>query len=410
VASARRDRRLVYLLLAGLAAALAAQDTVRTGLEGLAWQSPETVHAAERALVTALRAPLLGAKDCAAALQCWFDGRTADARGDKAAAIAAWEAGTRALTDLHDLPPPPWPDTSGARLTPQTGITGADLYLLDAFVVRWSSDAGTQFGLFMVPRSRPQGHRFPLLVYVHGGSAGLGRQEIAWLAEQCRKGYAGLAPALRGQPLADASVPQMSGYRCAGRTDDPAGAAGDLLAALQGTQAMPVVRPDGCALVGVGRGATAALLAAAHSSMPACVAVADARQLDPFRAYWTRMSRGENTWPDWANFCSREPAEQLASMHRRSVVHQAGGIRCPVLMLLPDGPADSLDAQAHRDVAAAVRAAGAEAVPEVQPGAARDFTDTLDSEPGRKALRRMLEFVYRHVPSDDGKDTLLTPP
>ncbi len=405
-----RHGRLLCLFWAGLAGGLLAQGSVRTGLEGLAWQSPDTVHATERALIEALRGPLLGAKDCAAALQYWFDGRMAEARGDKGAAIAAWAAGVRAVADLRDLPTPPWPDPGQPRLVPRHSVSSAGLYLVDAFVVQWQTVDGHQFGLFMVPGTRPGGHRFPLLTYVRGGLAGLRQDEVAWLADQCRKGYAVLAPGLPGQPLTEAAVPQMSALRGAGAPGDPARDATAVVAAVQSTQSMPVVRPGRCALIGLGRGANVALLAAARSSLPACVAVGDASQLNPFRAYWARMNRGENTWPDWATFCNLEPAEQLATMRQRSVAHQAGSVPCPVLLLHPDGLAGSLDEQAYQDVAEARRHAGVETERRALPGAARGFADDPASDIGRQALRQLIDFVYRFVPSDDGKDALLLAP
>lgn len=412
VLSAPRIRRLCCLLLAGLAGGLVAQDAVRTGLEGLIGQSSASLHASERALVEAVRGPLLGAQTCANALQFWFDGRTAEARGDKASAIASWEAGLKALTDLHDLPVPTWPDLGEPCLKPQHAASGPDLYLVDAFAVQWKSDAGSQYGLFMVPSSRPAGHRFPLLTYVHGGLTGLQEREITWLAEQCRKGYAVLAPALRGQPLVDGAAAALAAYRGEGVADDPAGEASDVLAALLGAQGLPVVRPGGGALVGVGRGASSALLVAARSPLPACLAVADAdaRHLNPFRAYWSRMSRGENIWPGWSAFCSREPAAQLAALRQQSVAHQAAAIRCPVFMLRDEGTADSLASQAHGDVAEALRARGVAVTVETLPGSAPGFSAELTAASGREARRRLLSFTYRYVPSDDGKDALLRPP
>lgn len=410
VAARFRHGRLLCLFWAGLAGGLFGQDSVRTGLEGLAWQSPDTVHATERALIEALRDPLLGARDCAAALQYWFDGRLADVRGDKGAAIAAWVAGIGALANLRDLPAPPWPDPGQPRLVPRHGVSGSGLYLVDAFVVQWQTVDGDQFGLFMVPGTRPGGHRFPLLTYVRGGLAGLRQHEVAWLADQCRKGYAVLAPGLPGQSLAEAAMPQMSALRGAGAPGDPARDATAVVAVMQTTQSLPVVRPGRCALIGLGRGANVALLAAARSSLPACVAAGDASQLNPFRAYWARMNRAENTWPDWAAFCNLEPAEQLATMRQRSVAHQADSIRCPVLLLQPDGLAGGLDGQAYHDVAEALRHAGVATELRALPGAARGFADDPASETGCQALRQLIDFVYRFVPSDDGKDALLLAP
>jgi dienelactone hydrolase len=373
-------------------------------------QSPETIHESERPLVEALREPLLGALDCAVALQCWFDGRTAEARGDKEAAATAWAAGGTALSGLRALPAPTWPSSADVRLRPLQAVLGEPLYLVTAFVVSWTTDAGVQYGLLMVPQSVPKGHRFPLLVYAHRGQAGIGVDEITWLGEQCRKGYAVMAPGRRGQALADASIESMKPYRSEGQAPDPAGEATDVLTAMQGAAALPAVRPEACALIGLGSGAVAALLAASRSPLPACVAVAEAEHLNPFREYWSRVARRENRWPDWEAFCNLEPAAQLTAMLQRSVAHQAAAIRCPVLLLLPEESAGTLEEEAHRDVVARVTEAGQKALLEIPAGTRHGFTDDLGGAPAREALRRLGQFAYRHVPPDDGKDALSTPP
>jgi dipeptidyl aminopeptidase/acylaminoacyl peptidase len=344
-------------------------------------------------------------------LQCWFDGRTADSKGDKAAAAAAWEAGLGALTSRCEVVAPVWPALPESRLRPLHTMRGPSLYLVAGFVVSWKSDAGQQYGLLMVPEALPQGHRFPVFVYVHRGREGLGRAEIAWLAEQCRRGYAVVAPALRGQPLADEAYPELARYRCEGVADTfgAAGESSDVLTAMLGAAALPVARPDACALLGLGAGAVPALLAAARSPIPSCVAVADAGCLDPFRYYWVRMARGENCWPDWAVFCNREPAEQLAAMARQSVAHQAGAIRCPVLLLLSEESAGTVGEEAHRDLLRRLTQAGREARLETVPGSRPGFADEVAAESCQEALRRLARFAYALAPPDDGKDALLKP-
>jgi hypothetical protein len=383
---------------------------VRTGLEGLAWQSSETIHETERPLVEALRAPLLEAMDCSAALQYWFDGRTAEVQGDRGAAATAWAAGKKALSGIQPLPAPVWPTLGEGRLRPLRQIEGPELYLVTAFVVTWTTGAGVQHGLLMVPQSIPKGHRFPLLVYVHHGQDGIDGNEIAWLAEQCRKGYAVMAPGRRGQPLAVQVLESLQAYRSEGIAADAAGTATDIVAALQGATALPVVRPEACALLGLGDAAASALLAAARSPVPACVAVAEAEHLNPFRDYWSRLARRENRWPEWEAFCDQEPAAQLASLAQRSVAHQAATIRCPVIMVLSEESVGTLDEEAHRDVVATLTQAGREVLLEIPAGTRRRFTTDLSAAPAREALRRLGRFAYRYVPPDDGKDALLTPP
>jgi hypothetical protein len=401
--------QVLCLCLALLLFPLAAEETVRTGLEGLAGQSAETIHETERPLVEGLKEPLLEALDCSAALQLWFDGRTAEARGDKGAAAAAWAAGRAALSGLQPLPAPVWPSTAAVRLRPLQAAQGEPLYLVTAFVISWTTDAGVQYGLLMVPQSVPKGHRFPLLVYVHRGQDGIAADEVTWLGEQCRKGYAVVAPGRRGQPLADPSMESLRPYRSEGLTTDIAGESTDVVTAMQGAATLPVVRPTACALLGLGSGAAGALLAASRSPLPACVAVAEAERLNPFRDYWNRLARRKNGWPDWETFCNREPAAQLADMAQRSVVHQAAGIPCPVLMLLPEESVGTLDEEAHRDVVARLTQAGREVLLEIPAGTHRGFTADIGAAPAQEALRRMGRFVYRFVPPDDGKDAQIVP-
>lgn len=400
----------VLLLLLTLGGRPAAGAQIRAGLEGLAWQSPETMHARERALVDALAEPLLAARDCNAALQCWFDARTADARGDKEAALKAWDAGLRALSaPLPLLPEPAAADLSKVRLMSVQRLGGPELYLVDSMVVRWTSPAGTQYGLCMVPSSRPAGHRFPLLVYVHGGLEGLIAEEVVWLGELCRQGYVVLAPALGGQPLVSASLPGLAALRSEGPAGDAAADAIEVAALMEGARSSTAVDPDRCALLGLGHGASVALLAAARSTRPSCVAVAEARRLNPFRSYLARLQRGENTWSDWADFCNLPPAEQLAWLRRQSVAHAAATIRCPVFLGLYESDAGGLEEQFHRDVLAALPADGAggrlEVLPDRRPAAEGKVAEAVC----RKTLRRLVAFVRTVAPPDDGKDALLTP-
>lgn len=406
-------RRTILALGLGLAVAAtgrSAERTVRTGLEGILWQSYDSVHPAERAFIEAARGPLLEGRDCAAALQLWFDGLAASSRGDKEAAVRAWEAAREALAGPAEVLSSSWPELPAGRLRPLDLVKGLVLYLVHTFTITWVSDAGRQYGLLMVPKTIPPGHRFPLFVYVHSGQAGLSLAEAAWLGEQCRRGYAVVAPALRGQPLGGETLPELARYRCEGVPGDPWGDAADVVSVMVGAAALPVVRAGSCALVGLGSGAAPALLAAAHSAMPGCVAVADAERLNPFRAYWSCMARDAKGWPEWPVFCSREPAEQLAAMARQSAAHQAGSIRCPVLMLLPEESLATLDEEAHRDVLRALGAGGAEASLETVAGARRGFTRDAGSDQCQEALRRLARFARGRVPPDDGKDALLPPP
>ncbi|NLF16937.1 MAG: hypothetical protein GX595_06730 [Lentisphaerae bacterium] len=405
-----RHGLMVVAVLLALGGQPAARAQIRAGLEGLAWQSPETMHARERALVDALAEPMLAARDCSAALQSWFDARTADARGDKEAALKAWDAGLKALAaPLPLLPEPAVADLSRVRLVSVQRLGGAELYLVDGMVVRWTSPAGTQYGLCMVPSSRPEGHRFPLLVYVHGGLEGLKADEVLWLGEQCRQGYVVLAPALGGQPLVSGSLPDLAALRSEGPAGDAAADAVEVMALMHGARLSTAIQADRCAVLGLGHGATVALLAASRSGLPSCVAVAEARRLNPFRAYLARLQRGENTWSDWAAFCNLAPAEQLAGLRRQSAAHAAATLRCPVLLGLYQSDTGGLEEQAHRDVLAALPADGPGGRLEVLPDRRSAGTGKTPETVCRRTLRSLVDFIRTVVPPDDGKDALLAP-
>ena len=178
---------------------------------------------------------------------------------------------------------------------------------------------------------------------------------------------------------------------------------------MQGARASAVVRAGRCAVLGLGHGATVALLAAAWSGMPSCVAVAEARRLNPFRAYLARLQRGENTWPEWATFCNLPPAEQLARLRRQSAVHAAAALRCRVLLGLYRSDTGGLEEQAHRDVLAALPTDGAGGRLEVLPDRRSAGTGKTPETVCRRTLRSLVDFIRTVVPPDDGKDALLAP-
>lgn len=405
---------MLSAVLAVLALATAAAQTkVRTGLEGLAWQAPTSVHATEQELVNALRDPLLEARDCRQALQHWFDGREANSRGAKQEAIAEWKAGLADIGDLGPIETTAVSPVRGVSMKPLLRIEGRSVYLLSGFVVTWDIGGMPHFGLFLIPENRPEGHRYPLFVFLNDVSDGLTAQDVAWLGRLARKGYAVLAPGLPGRRLlseeVDLSVADT--FVSSGDTDDLLGAVEAVWGAVTASGSFPVVRGDSPALVGVGVGGTVALLALGLSPVCGCVIAIDAWRINPFRFYWARMARGENLWDDWARFCSRSPAEQLRAMAAESPAHRNENLSSDTLLILPTAERESLNHRAHGDVLARIEdqaaGTGAEIKLMFADGDVRAFTRRGRDQPGHHTFRLISRFLYRHAPPDDGFERMI---
>ncbi|MBN2450633.1 MAG: hypothetical protein JXR77_09600 [Lentisphaeria bacterium] len=382
--------------------------TVRTGLEGIAWQSPETLHRGERAFVEALRDPLLAARDCRAALEHWFGGRTADARGDKEGAAAAWAAAVQALEGVAELGKPGWDEPGSPAPGRLFALEGDGLSMVQGYGVSWRFGERSQYGLLMLPARRPLGHRFPLLVYLCAGLDGLSRDEVAALGRQCRKGYAVVAMALRGECLLrpEPGFGAVDRYVSDGDPLDLRGSAWDVCAAIRGTWRLEVVRSDTHALVGSGRGGTVALLAAMHAPRPACVVAVDCWNLNPFRSYWQRVARLANCWEDWEIFCTREVEDQLLRMRSWSVVHDGEELAGPILLVSNRGDAGGCEDLAEKDflgrAAAGDRQLEAHRVETMASPLPIGAGGGNDNHVYRLASR----FLHSHYPPDDGRGTL----
>ena len=381
----------------------------RTGLEGLAWQSPETMQSSERALVEAMRQPLLAAKDCSRALDLWFAGRAADAKGKRDDAIAVWVEAAGCLANLPDLPAGPSFDAMCKPAVPLMKIEGSGVYLVLTYVVKWKTGADAQHGILLVPERFPQGHRYPLLVYVHDGGAGLPIEDMHWLSEQCRRGYAIFVPGLPGQPVITwtEKVSPAAAIRSAGDAGDVRQAVRHVSSGINACLQLPVIRHNQVTLIGIGRGGTIALLAAAEEPRSAGVIAVDAPRLNPFRLYWDRMMRGSNTWTTWAGFCKRDPKDQLQTMLSESPTHHAGGIHCPVLMILPESERNGSRYLMLQDVVDALATPPKDVATEWIDGQVRDVVQDWTTGAGQAGHRRMMAFLYEHYPPDDGVDAVL---
>jgi dienelactone hydrolase len=373
-------------LLAGLLVAFGALggDTVRPGLEGLDYAYPGDMTKAEAKLVDALGKPLIEGMDCEAALQAWFDGRLADVKKKPEEAKADWERGLTLVKDLKPLPKAKWdpvPDATfkllGRFRHPQ--ITNAELW-----IVMWTVDDLKQYGVLVTPANRAPDQKFPLMLYVHGAAYGVPVYSLPWLARMAAEGYVIVGPALRGEDLfASRSVPQELAFRCEGEIENLDGEVDDALSAVSAAQKLPFVKKGEFAVIGHSFGAGVGLLAAARHPKACCVISYDAWLVNPFRFYWDRMRRGANNWLSWADFCNQPVKKQLAGLMKRSIVHNADKIHCPVLMFIGG---------------ARLKKAKKPYIYDVVPGGGHNFVLYEEDKPAKYAFAKHMEFLRKYLP------------
>lgn len=392
-------RRWLVGGLAVLALGLVAGDSVRPGLEGLDWAGPDSLTPEEAALVQALGPPLLAGKNCEAALQAWFDGRLAASQRDREGAAKLWRDGLDKLDDLQPLPQAEWgglPDASFEMIT-QFRVPGVDR--ADLWVVRWLVDDLKQYGVLVVPKERGPGQKFPLMLYMHGAAYGVPIHALPWLADMAAEGYVIIGPALRGQDLfAGYGVPRELAYRCDGKIENFDGEVDDSLAAIAAARKLPYVKPGEFAIIGHSFGSGIGLLVAARHPDTACVISYDAWLVNPFRYYWDRMRRGANNWLSWADFCNQPVAKQLSGLMKRSIVHHAERLHCPLLLFIGGAYEGSVFHLSHADFLARLDEHGKDYIYDVVPGGGHNFVLYYEDEPARYAYEKHMAFLKRHLP------------
>lgn len=378
-----------------------AGDTVRPGLEGMAW-SRKPLTAGEAALVAAMKEPFLRGKDVSQALQAWFDGRLLDVQGKQAEAEARWLAGAGLLRDLRDLPPVQWGPMPSATFR-QVGE-----FPLEAFpdvaseVVEWQVKGLKQYGVLLYPRERLAGVKYRLMLYCHGAASGVPNDFCNWLAYHLvRRGYVVIAPAMRGEPLFQEQVP-IGGQLlvCEGEIENLDGEVDDCLAMVNAAWKLPYVKPDEFGVIGHSFGAGAGLLAAARAGQSARVVISyDAWLTNPQRYSWDRMRRGANNWLSWEDFCNQPVEKQLAGLKKRSIILQAEKLEAPLLLFIGGGYEGSVFHLSHADFCQRLRALGKTFSYEVIPRGDHNFV-LRDGEPSRLALGHQVEFLQQHYPPE----------
>ena len=391
--------RVLIICLFGLALLCQAGDKVRPGLETLA-NEYRPASAEEVMVILAMQEPLLNGKDVSAALQDWFDGRLLATQRKLVEARAKWqEAKTKLEAPLDDLPPVPkrqWPD---GEFTFLEDLRVTEYPAVRCRVVSWKVGDLTQYGLLLLPREAKE-RSCRLFLYCHGAAFGIPNSFCSWLCQHLvKRNYAVIAPAMRGEDLFQRQIPiQGKQLVSEGEIENLDGEVDDCLSMLSAAWKVPEIVPGEFAMVGHSFGAGVGLLTAAVAGSK-CKAVVsyDAWLVNPQRYYWDRMRRGANNWLSWEDYCCLPPLEQLQGLQKRSVIAQAEGLECPLLLFIGGAYKGSVFHLSHEDFCRRLRQLGKEYQYQVIPEGDHNFV-LWDGEPARLALVKQEKFINLHYP------------
>jgi len=375
------------------------QLKLRPGLQNIDWEMPQAMSPEEAALVAALEKPMVAGMNVRAALECWFDGRAAVDAKDTAAAKAAFEKGLAQLNDLQPLPKPECGPNPDGTLEMLSSFSFPENDGVRSYIVSWTVDTLKQYGVLFVPESPDRARRFPLLLYTHGAAFGVPLYALPWLARMCREGYVIIGPAFRGETLfaARQKIPGMD-YTCEGKIENLDGEVNDALSAVAGALKLPFVEPGKFAIIGHSFGAGSGLLVTTRTKDVACMVSYDAWLTNPLRFAWDRMRRGPNNWLSWAEYCNQPVPDQLAGLMKRSIVHNAERINCPLLLFMGGAYDGSVFHQSHADLIAELRKYGKEFTYDVVPDGGHNFVLYYDSKPAVYAYAIHMQFLKKWFP------------
>jgi len=145
-------------------------------------------------------------------------------------------------------------------------------------------------------------------------------------------------------------------------------------------------------------GAGVGLLVAARSSDAACVVSYDAWLTNPFRYSWDRMRRAGNNWLSWEEFCNQPVADQLAGLMKRSIVHHADQIQCPLQLFIGGAYEGSVFHESHADFIAQLKKHKKTFTYDIVPDGGHNFVLYYNSTPARYAFRKHMVFLREHIP------------
>jgi dienelactone hydrolase len=397
----RRFLCVAVCLTTGMTRAVDAEPPprLRPGLQNIDWETPEAMTPEEATLVAALERPMITGMNVQAALECWFDGRAAVAAGDAGAAGAAFARGLDQLGDVQPLPKPEWAPNPDGTLELLKSFSFPENHGVRSHIVVWTVANLKQHGILLAPESPDRTRRFPLLLYSHGAAFGVPLYALPWLARMCREGYVIVGPAYRGETLfaTRQAIPGMD-YTCEGKIENLDGEVDDALSAVAGAFKLPFVQPGKFAIIGHSFGAGIGLLVTTRTTDVACMVSYDAWLTNPFRYVWDRMRRGPNNWLSWAEYCNQPVADQLAGLMKRSIVHNAERINCPLLLFMGGAYDGSVFHQSHADLIAELRKYGKDFTYDLVPDGGHNFVLYYDSKPATYAYAVHMEFLKTRFP------------
>ncbi len=392
---------LLLLILVFTGTSLFSGDTVRPGLERLSWEYQIT-DADEKALVMALKEPLLAEMNVEDALQDWFSGRLLDSQNKKLAAREKWQEGLRKLDSLSALPAFRYAAFPTAEFTVLSELKLRNFPEVELQVVSWQVANLRQYGLLLAPRLKTPGRKYRLVLYGHGAASGIPNSFCDWLAEHfVQKGYVVIAPALRGETLFQMQIP-VNGKELVsdGEIENLAGETDDCLAMLEAAWKLPFVKAGEFALIGHSFGAGVGLLTVARAGSAAKLAVSyDAWLVNPQRYYWDRMRRGANNWLSWEDFCNQPVADQLRGLQQRSLLHNVDKIEARLLLFMGGAYDGSVFHQSHADLIEKLQKSGKKFHYELVPDGDHNFV-LRDGSPAQHALKIQQKFFAEYYPAE----------
>ncbi len=372
-------------------------DTVRPGLEKIEQSMPDEE---ELAFLEAFKQPFFDGKDVSASLQCWFDGRLLSQQGQKRLAKVKWMEATHKLRELSPLPKTewaPWPDATFTTVKPLE-LPSHPTVNID--LVEWKVDNLKEYGVVLSPKNPLKDAKYPLILYCHGAAFGLPGDFLNFLAELVELGYVVIGPSMRGESVFQFPF-AINGkeLKCEGEIENLDGEVNDCLSMLSAAWKLPHVRPDEFAMLGHSFGAGVGLLAAARGGKKAKAVVSyDAWLVNPQRYYWDRMRRAPRNWDSWEDYCNQPALPQLTGLVKRSIIHNAEMIQCPLLLFIGGAYQGSVFHQSHDDFILVLEKLHKKYKYETIPNGGHNFVLYRDSLPARLAWKSQMAFLEAHYP------------
>lgn len=372
-------------------------DTVRPGLEGIEYSQPSKEEAA---FLAAVGKPLMEGLDVTEAMEAWFDGRLLETHRKPELARDKWIEALSKLDNLQPLPVAPFeaaPDASFTKVADLTLRKHPDVAMQ---VVQWKCGTLTEYGTLMFPKQLKEGARYPLILYCHGAAFGIPLNFSDFLADLVKQGYVIAAPAMRGEPLFQMDF-EINGklLKCEGEIENLDGEVDDCLSMLSATWKLPFVHPNEFAMLGHSFGSGVGLLTAARAGTQAKAVVSyDAWLVNPQRYYWDRMRRAPRNWDSWEDYCNQPVRPQLLGLIKRSVIHHADKLQCPLLLFMGGAYNGSVFHQSHADFTARLKQLGKPFEYVLVPQGDHNFVLRLGSAPATFALKKQQAFLQKHYP------------